>query len=280
MRALLIPASVLLLAGGGVLLQPLGALEPPASRIAHTDPAKYRSSTSVHHGAGRLDYMGLLDFHALDANLYFLHRGAIQPKSSIGHHFHNTCEEMIVILDGEAQFTIDGRTSVLKGPAGAPARMGHSHAIYNVTGKPVQWMNINVSMVKSEFDAMDLDDKRDDVALDKIPVFMSMTLDAGQFREINALHGGKGTVRYRRALGPPLFATPWTFVDHVVIPAGASIGAHSYRGLAQFYYVLAGEGTITTSTRGQQDSAAIRTGDPIPIQLAEVHLLAQRTHSG
>ena len=54
---------------------------------------------------------------------------------------------MFVILDGEAQFTVDGRTSTLKGPAGAPARMGHAHAIYNATDKPVQWLNINVAVV-------------------------------------------------------------------------------------------------------------------------------------
>ncbi len=65
--------------------------------------------------------MALFDSHTLDTNLYFLHRGVIQPKSGIGAHFHNQCEEMFVIFDGEAQFTIDGRTSVLKGPAGAPA---------------------------------------------------------------------------------------------------------------------------------------------------------------
>jgi mannose-6-phosphate isomerase-like protein (cupin superfamily) len=92
--------------------------------------------------------MGLFNATSLDTNLYFLHRGIIQPKSGIGAHFHNQCEEMFVIFDGEAQFTIDGRTSMLKGPAGAPVRMGHSHAIYNHTAKPVQWMNINVSARK------------------------------------------------------------------------------------------------------------------------------------
>ena len=48
----------------------------------------------------------------------FLHRGEIPPGAGIGHHFHNTVEEMFVILDGEAQFTIDGRTATVKGPAG------------------------------------------------------------------------------------------------------------------------------------------------------------------
>jgi len=256
---------------GGLALLPLNAVESLASRIAHTDPAKYRPSPSVHAGAGSLDYMALFDFHSLDTNLYFLHRGIIEPKSGIGHHFHNNCEEMFVILDGEAQFTIDGRTSLLKGPAGAPARMGHSHAIYNPTDKPVQWMNINVTALKGEYDAFDLNDKRDDVVLDKTPVFISMSLDRSMLRNVNAMHGGKGTVQYRRALGPAVFASTWSFVDHVVVPPGASIGSHSYRGLAQFYYVMTGDGSVSLSTRGQQDSAAIHSGDAVPIQMGEIH---------
>ena len=97
---------------------PLLAGEPLAKRISHTDPAKYRPVKAVHGGPGQLDYMAILDAHSLDTNLFFLHRGILQPKSGIGAHFHNQCEEMFVIFDGEAQFTIDGRTSVLKGPAG------------------------------------------------------------------------------------------------------------------------------------------------------------------
>src|SRR5438034_2975851 len=157
-----------------VLVLPVAAREPLTQRIAHTDPTKYQRAAAVHQGAGQMDLMVLLDGHALDTNLYFLHRGVLEPQSGIGHHFHNQCEEMFVILDGEAQFTIDGRTSVLKGPAGAPARMGHSHAIYNPTDKPVQWMNINVTALKGEYDAFDLNDKRDDVVLDKTPVFIAM----------------------------------------------------------------------------------------------------------
>ena len=65
----------------------------------------------MHGGPGRLNFFALFGGDALDTNLWFLHRGVIQPKSGIGAHFHNYCEEMFVILDGEAQFTIDGRTS-------------------------------------------------------------------------------------------------------------------------------------------------------------------------
>ncbi len=256
--------------GGALMLTPLSALEPLASRIVHTDPAKYRPLSAVHAGAGTMAFTSLLDFHSLDTNLEFLHRGVIDPHSGIGHHFHNNCEEMFVILDGEAQFTIDGRTSVLKGPAGAPARLGHAHAIYNATDKPVQWLNINVSLLKGQYDNFDLGDTRENVPLDPTPVFINMQLDGSKLRNMNSFHGGKGTVQYRRALGPDVFQTAWAFVDHIVIPAGASVGPFSYQGIAQFYYVLGGEGTVSLAGR-TPDSATIGTGDAIPIQLSEVH---------
>jgi hypothetical protein len=39
------------------LMLPLAGREPLAFRIAHTDPARYRHSPSVHGGPGALDYM-------------------------------------------------------------------------------------------------------------------------------------------------------------------------------------------------------------------------------
>ena len=88
---------------------------PLEQRIAHADPSKYRNMKAVHDGPGALDYRPLFDAESLETNLFFMHRGVIEPKSGIGAHFHNQCEEMFIILDGEAQFTIDGRTSLAQG---------------------------------------------------------------------------------------------------------------------------------------------------------------------
>lgn len=260
-----------------VLVPGVMAREPLASRIAHTDPTKFRHSPAVHNGPGALDYMALFDFHTLDTNLYFLHRGVIEPKSGIGAHFHNTCEEMFVILDGEAQFTIDGRTSTLKGPAGAFCRMGHSHAIYNAGNTPVQWMNINISAIKGAYDAFNLNDGRVGAPLDPIPAFMAMQLDRNLLRPSAGTHGAVAPVEYRRALDSSVMLTTWSYVDHLLLPPGSSTKPHSHMEQAEFYYVMNGAGTVMVGSGGRgptAETAPIQAGDAIPLNLGDVHSFA------
>ena len=254
------------------LMSAMAAKAPLAQRIAHSDPSLFEPQKAVHGGPGQLDGVIMLDSHASETNLSLLHRAVIEPKSGVGAHFHNTCEEMFIIFDGEAQFTIDGRTSTIAGPAGALCRMGHSHAIYNATGKPIQWLNIQVTAVKGSSDAFNLDDPRLDVPLDPIPVFMTSRFKLGLLKPVKAMDGGKGTVNYRRVLGPSVFLTPWAYLDHVVVPPGASIGAHAHREVGEVYYVVKGRGKVTVSSAGGgMETALMREGDALPLQLGETH---------
>jgi len=269
----------LLIVAMAITLLRVGAQGPDASsalaqRIAHTDPAAYRTLPAVHGGAGSMSFTALLNRGAVTPEFNFLHRGVIPAGSGIGHHFHNVVEEMFVILDGEAQFTIDGRTASVKGPAGVLCRPGHSHAIYNPGPAPVQWMNLNVSLVAGVYDNFDLGDTRVGATLDAIPTFMTIRFDKSLLSATGARGRGasvppaSNAVLSRRLAAPAMFSTTWSYLDHVLVPPGSSTPELRHDALAEAYYVLGGQGTISVAG-GESGTAAVRAGDAIAVRIGE-----------
>jgi len=251
----------------------VAAQETLADRIAPTDPSSYRLAESVHAGAGPMSLTSLLGRGAVGPHFHFMHRGEIPPGGGIGHHFHNTVEEMFLILDGEAQFTINGRTAVLRGPAGALNRLGNSHAIYNSSSETVQWMNLQVGSIEGVSDAFDLIDGRADAVLDPVPAFIHISLDPALIgsgdergrtgRDVDATVA-EG-VRARRVLSPTAFASAWSYIDHILVAPGASTPLRTHAEIGEAYYVLNGSGTATVGT----ETAPVTKGDAVPVRLDE-----------
>lgn len=257
---------------------------PLSQRIGHTDQSKAFPGKNVHQGAGALYIQTLLGRDAI-AGLNFMHHGPLMPKSSIGHHFHNDSDEMFLILDGDCEFTVNGHTALLPAPVGVPCRSGNSHAVYNPTDKPADWVNFNVRCsnaasggfspgVSYNFTAdptalFNLDDDRVGVKLEKPNFIHTGHLTRESLRPVANMNGGKDTVFYRRALGPSAFASNWAYVDHLLIPSKASVGKHFHAGVEEVYLVIKGKGTVHVN----DEMAEVKYGDAIPIRAGEIHSL-------
>ncbi len=266
---------------------------PLINRIGHTDPAKAMPGKNVHQGTGTLGMQTLLGRGAVK-NLAFMHHGPLGPKSSIGHHFHTNSDEMFLILDGDCQFTVNGQTALIKGPVGVPCKAGSSHAVYNPSAKPVDWVNFqvliadpvqpgtttppvkgSVPMRRGSYNysadptnLFEMGDDRSDAVLVKKPTFINTRqLTKENLRPVVSMNGGKDTVFYRRALGPGSFESNWAFFDHLLIPVGSTVGRHYHAGVDEVYLVIKGKGKVHVN----DENADIAYGDAVPVKAGEVH---------
>jgi mannose-6-phosphate isomerase-like protein (cupin superfamily) len=235
---------------------------PPgaASRVVKNDPSKLRAQSKIHDGAGTMAFTQLFGGRDVSTNLMYLHAGVMNANSSIGEHFHHSMEEMYVLLEGEAEFTINGRTSLIKAPALVPCKLGDAHGMYNTSGKTVKWLNFGVSKTKNGGGGVfNLGDPRlpGTTPLDAYPQFVSGRLDREKLRGNNPNYTGTG-VTSRRVFSPDVFQTNWNNVDHVLIPAGTTMGARTMQGFEDIYYVVNGSGSVDLSGKtlpiGQDDA--------------------------
>jgi mannose-6-phosphate isomerase-like protein (cupin superfamily) len=249
-----------------------GGVGTLAQRIGHFDRSKTRQLVGAHDGTGTMQVERLLGNQALSTSFQFLDEAIIDPRGGLGEHFHDNCEEMFVALEGpNAQFTINGHTSELQTPAGAPDRMGSAHAFYNPTNQPILWLDFGVGNYSKAHDGFNLGDSRADAPIEKIPQFVNWHMDPKLLKPVEHMNGGTGTVMYRRLLGPAQFYTAWSFLDEISIPAGASIGPVTEPGMSEVYFVLSGAGTVTVNS----ETANIKQYDAIPVDVGQAHSFVQ-----
>ena len=241
-----------------------------AARVVKNDPSKLRAQSKIHDGAGTMAFTQLFGGRDVSTNLMYLHAGVMNENSSIGEHFHHSMEEMYVLLEGEAEFTINGRTSLIKAPALVPCKLGDAHGMYNTSGKTVKWLNFGVGKTRGNNGGVfNLGDPRlpGTTPLDAYPQFVSGRLEREKLRA-NPNYAGTGVLA-RRIFSPDVFQTNWNSVDHIIIPAGSTMGARSMDGFEEIYYVVNGSGTVDINGKklpvNQDDAFCGLLGEKITI---------------
>eukprot|EP01050_Picozoa_sp_SAG11_P003467 SAG11_NODE_196_length_12778_cov_6.887767_7_plen_198_part_00 len=132
-------------------------------RLLHTEgpgAVEARMSSGSHRGpAQEWPMQALADDAQFQTPWRFIHTGMMSPGAGIGEHIHGNCEEIFFCLDEDAHadFVYNGRKARVPGPACVPCRAGDSHGIYNSSGRPFRWFNINCCMPGQSYDATDLE---------------------------------------------------------------------------------------------------------------------------
>lgn len=218
--------------------------------FGRNDKSMYRPGKQPHGGAGVLNYMQLTPPKEFKSNFIFLHRGTIMPKSGIGEHAHRRMEEMFIVLDRYAEFTVNGRTAEIPAIGMVVCPMGSSHGIYNPSDHPVEWMNWGISNDNRNYDAVNFNTEGNDLVNQEIespPTFMWAVLNRDMFHPVEEFCGGKGTVFTRKVWTSDDFRTNWEYLHHYLIPPGSSIGLHRHDNMEVVYYILSGKGRGTVN---------------------------------
>ena len=234
--------------------------------FGRTDPSKYFEAKNCHSGAGTIKLMSL--WEKFDTPWMFIHRGVFPPKTGIGNHFHDHCEEMYVIFNGSARFTQNGSTAELKSGAMAPCITGDSHGIYNHTDQDIQFINFGVGDENGKYDNRDLNDSLENAVPGSPDKLVVRYIDRNQLtEEIGAVHQGKGKLLFRRIWSHESFKTNWGFIDHILLPPDSSIGYHRHKTIEECYIILDGKGRMTVD----DETMDVVVGDAVPSKLGGCH---------
>ncbi len=244
--------------------------EPVYGRV---DPAKWRVVSS-HYGAGVKLFQRTLDARVnriFSTPFLWTDQSRIPPRCGNGLNVKRFMEGIYWGFNIPAEFTVDGRTSLLPAGANVLCRAGHYHGIFNPSyTDTLEFLHTAVAMHSIDdttLGAFDFHDSLTTQTLVSPPPFPWTLLDRALLRPVERFHGGMGTIRMRRTWDPDSFLTPWYAVDHLLLPPGTSVGNHICKNVEEVFYILSGKGTVTVNGHswdvGRYDSIPCTLRDAI-----------------
>jgi len=204
-----------------------------------------REVKNCHGGAGSLMFRELLSESDFKTTLKSFATGTLAPGSSTGEHYHRDSEEVYIVFNEPAEFTVNGHTSLLPAGTCVFSPMGSSNGLYNNSDETLEWLGIEVRRGKGEYKCIDYGDDLTHQKLESPPQFAWAQFDRSLLKLTGPGHQGKGKIFYRGIWEIDSHVSGWRRVSHVILPPDVSIGYHQHNLDEEIYYVIDGAGRMT-----------------------------------
>ncbi len=230
------------------------------------DKNDFREFVNVHGGAGSIRYSEYWNSDDYVTSHRFFRVVEIPPKSSIGEYRLVDSDEMIVILSGTADVTVNGKTGRLVGGTLVPVKLGESLGMYNASDEPVELVWMAMEMTKGKYNPVDLGNDLTENRPEGLIPFPYISADYWEFVPTgHPSHNGLGSL----AETPGVVDFGYFITDcharFFVIPAGASIGYHTHHTNEEHFFIVSGAGRVTindvTNDMNRYDCKKVGVGD-------------------
>ena len=251
-------------------------------------------ATNFRGGAGQIEMRNVLDGTDFETSVGFIKGGCLPPGASVGLHRNPRSDELFLVLDGLLTVVQDEAVALVSQPTALLFRAGSAHGIYNHGGTPASFVMIGIEPEGGQFDVEDLGDDLTAREPTERDLHAAERLDRSLLDSYQA-HMGAGEIEVRRLFGPVrdqtrypdqvgkstkwtgdsefLFATNLGFVDHVVVPPGASVGYHRHDALEECQIFISGDARMKVDG----EVVEVSKGDCVPGRPGESHGLINHT---
>lgn len=251
-------------------------------------------ATNLRGGAGQVEMRGVLGGTDFATSVEFVKGGRLPPGASVGLHRHPHSDELFFVLDGPVTVVHDEAVALVSQPTALLFRAGSAHGIYNHGQTPAGFVVIGIAPEGGQFDVEELGDDLTAREPTEGDLEAAERLDRSMLDSYSA-HMGADEIEVRRLFGPVrdqtrypdqvgrstkwtaepefLFATNLGFVDHVVVPPGASVGYHRHDALEECQVFIGGDARMKVDG----EVVEVSKGDCVPGRPGGSHGLINHT---
>jgi mannose-6-phosphate isomerase-like protein (cupin superfamily) len=195
--------------------------------VVQPDELQFRPSSEAEGGAS-VPFARIFDQEAFDSDFRWLDLCIVKPGAEIGVHGHQIDDEVYAIVKGQGTKIVNDQEARVGPGDTILLKCGGTHGLRNDSDKEVHVLVIDLLAPPESNQRLLLRN------WNEIPTVAKQS------------KGGTGQILIGDLFTADELGDAWDFVQCVTLPPGSAIGQHQHRGDEEIYYIIEGQGTMTT----------------------------------